>query len=119
MCSAVGTYRQVQAVARHTEVPDSRAPSDALGVIEGRGTQAFGIGMTENGSSMLRGPITLRSAPTRPGGPDPTPAPPPMASRRIGLTKGADLPYRFYQADSRWVCPLPRTNPRDELPRAT
>jgi 3-methyladenine DNA glycosylase Mpg len=31
-----------------------------------------------------------------------------LRSRRIGLTKGVDLPYRFYLADNRFVGRTPR-----------
>ena len=67
----------------------------------GRLAEAMQIGMSQDSASLLRGAITLRR------GPSGERARIPARSRRIGLTKGADLPYRFYQADSPWVCRLP------------
>jgi 3-methyladenine DNA glycosylase Mpg len=50
--------------------------------------------MSDYGASVLRGPICLRSA--RAGD-----LPLDVAtSRRIGLSQGADLPFRFFAADS-------------------
>ncbi len=67
----------------------------------GRLAQALQLGMADDGASILRGAITLRRAP------EGEPVRPTAQSRRIGLTQGADLPYRFYQADCPWVCRLP------------
>jgi DNA-3-methyladenine glycosylase len=73
----------------------------------GRLAQAMQIGMSQDSASLLRGAITLRR---EPGGEETRTT---ARSRRIGLTKGADLPYRFYEADSPWVCRLP---PRKQAP---
>ncbi len=67
----------------------------------GRLAQALQLGMADDGASILRGAVTLRRAP------EGEPVHPTAQSRRIGLTQGADLPYRFYQADCSWVCRLP------------
>ena len=67
----------------------------------GRLAQALQLGMADDGASILRGVITLRRAP------EGDPVRPTAQSLRIGLTKGANLPYRFYQADCPWVCRLP------------
>jgi DNA-3-methyladenine glycosylase len=63
----------------------------------GKLTQALGIGLSLNGSSLLDGPIEVlaREAGTRP--------PRIVLGERIGITKAADLPWRFCDADSRHV----------------
>ena len=64
----------------------------------GKLTQALGIGLDLSGTSLLGdGPITL----------DPCPAdreaPTVLTGTRIGITKAADLRWRFAEADSPWV----------------
>ena len=67
----------------------------------GKLTQALGIGLVLNGSDLRRGPIGLR--------PPDTPAPRLVVGPRIGITKAADLPWRFCAAGSRHVsAPRPR-----------
>ena len=56
----------------------------------GKLCQALGITLDDYGSNLLRGRLTLR----RPGAKDP--ALPIARSRRIGLGKGREHPYRFY-----------------------
>jgi DNA-3-methyladenine glycosylase len=64
----------------------------------GKLTQALGVGLDLSGTSLLGdGPITL--AP-RPAG---RPAPTVLRGTRIGITKAADLPWRFAAADSPYV----------------
>jgi DNA-3-methyladenine glycosylase len=62
----------------------------------GRLAQAFGLTLDHDGVSALSGEWTIRartgSKPPRIG-----------TSRRIGLTKGAELPLRFAVADSPWL----------------
>jgi len=68
----------------------------------GKLAQAFDLRMEDYGRSVLRGPVRLCRAGTgearlrieR--------------STRIGLTQGADLPYRFYAADNPFVGRTPR-----------
>ena len=63
----------------------------------GKLTQALGIGLDLNDTSLLGdGPVTL--------GPPPAGRPPPpvLTGPRIGITKAADLPWRF-AADSPYV----------------
>jgi DNA-3-methyladenine glycosylase len=63
----------------------------------GKLTQALGIGLDLNGSSLREGPIAIE--------------PPSRGSRRprvvrgvrVGITKAAELPWRFCDADSRCV----------------
>lgn len=67
----------------------------------GKLTQALGIDLELNGSDLRRGPIGLR--------PPDTPAPRLAVAPRIGITKAADLPWRFCAAGSRHVsAPRPR-----------
>jgi DNA-3-methyladenine glycosylase len=63
----------------------------------GKLTQALGIGLSLNGSSLVDGPIEVltREPDSR--------APRVVIGERIGITKAADLPWRFCDADSRHV----------------
>jgi DNA-3-methyladenine glycosylase len=63
----------------------------------GKLTQALGIGLELNGSSLVDGPIEIvaREAAAR--------EPRIVMGERIGITKAADLPWRFCDADSRHV----------------
>jgi DNA-3-methyladenine glycosylase len=63
----------------------------------GKLTQALGIELDHDGTSLLDGPIRL--GPPPPG----RPAPPIVVGPRIGITKAADLPWRFCAAGSRHV----------------
>ena len=63
----------------------------------GKLTQALGIGLALNGSSLLDGPIALHAR--EPG----ARAPRIVLGERIGITKAVDLPWRFCDADSRHV----------------
>ncbi len=60
----------------------------------GKLTQAMGIGLELNGSLLTGGPIAI--APR-------TAAPRLVEGTRIGITKAADLPWRFCDPDSRHV----------------
>ena len=60
----------------------------------GKLTQALGIEMSENGGSLLHGPVAIRAR--EPG------QPPRIASSpRIGITKAVDLKWRFCAVESR------------------
>jgi DNA-3-methyladenine glycosylase len=63
----------------------------------GKLTQALGIGLALNGTSLVDGPIEVlaREASAR--------EPRVVVGERIGITKAADLPWRFCDADSRHV----------------
>jgi DNA-3-methyladenine glycosylase len=63
----------------------------------GKLTEALGIGLGMNGVSLEGGPIAIE--------PRPTHARPPriVTGERIGITKAADLPWRFCDATSRYV----------------
>jgi DNA-3-methyladenine glycosylase len=63
----------------------------------GKLTQALGIGLSLNGTSLVEGPIeVLRREPG-------TREPRVVIGERIGITRAADLPWRFCDADSRHV----------------
>ncbi len=60
----------------------------------GKLTQALGIELAENGTSLLNGPVAINSPP-------PTTKPiSVVSSTRIGITKAIDLRWRFCAADS-------------------
>jgi DNA-3-methyladenine glycosylase len=83
-----------------------------LGNGPGKLTQALGIGLELNASSLTDGPITIE--PPREGDPEPEI----VLGPRIGITKAADLPWRFCDATSRCVSkPWPEAMRRDR--RAT
>jgi DNA-3-methyladenine glycosylase len=63
----------------------------------GKLTQALGIELTENGTSLVEGPVLFH--PREHGWTDPAV----VAGTRIGITKAADLPWRFCAAGSRHV----------------
>ena len=63
----------------------------------GKLTQALGIGLALNGTSLVEGPIEILAR-------EPAARPPHVvAGERIGITKAADLPWRFCDAGSRHV----------------
>jgi DNA-3-methyladenine glycosylase len=63
----------------------------------GKLTQALGIWLDLDGTSLVDGPITVE--------PRPADAPEPriVVGERVGITKAVDLPWRFCDADSRSV----------------
>jgi DNA-3-methyladenine glycosylase len=63
----------------------------------GKLTQALGIGLSLNGSSLVDGPIELLTR--EPGSRQPRV----VAGERIGITKAVELPWRFCDADSQHV----------------
>jgi DNA-3-methyladenine glycosylase len=63
----------------------------------GKLTQALGIGLECNGSDLVRGPIVFSARP--PEWEDVAV----VADRRIGITKAAELPWRFSAAGSRFL----------------
>ena len=69
----------------------------------GKLTEALGVGLEDNGRSLLEPPFELR-------GPDGETEPVEVhTAPRIGITKAADLPWRFCAAGSRYLSrPLPR-----------
>ena len=63
----------------------------------GKLTQALGIGLSLNGTSLVDGPIEVLTR--EPGSREPRV----VIAERVGITKAADLPWRFCDADSRHV----------------
>jgi DNA-3-methyladenine glycosylase len=63
----------------------------------GKLTQALGIGLPLNGTSLVEGPIEVLAR--EPGAREPHV----VVGERIGITKAADLPWRFCDAGSRHV----------------
>jgi DNA-3-methyladenine glycosylase len=71
----------------------------------GKLTQALGIGLGLNGVSLQEGPIQVLDGRRRPEV---------VTAPRIGITKAADLPWRFCAAGSRFVS---RPHPREPVAR--
>jgi DNA-3-methyladenine glycosylase len=63
----------------------------------GKLTQALGISLAENGTSLSSGPV--RIGPRPPGWEDPAI----LTGTRIGITKAVELPWRFCASGSRYV----------------
>jgi len=61
----------------------------------GKLTEALGIDLDLNGTSLVDGPVRIEGPAARP--------PAIIAGPRIGITKAADLPWRFCAAGSRFV----------------
>ena len=66
----------------------------------GRLVQAMGITRAMNGSSLVSGPISIWSPDTAPIFSKKSSI---VVTTRIGITQGADLPYRFHLPDNRFV----------------
>lgn len=79
--------RDLAAAARDREIANG----------PGKLAQALALRMDDDGRSLLRGRIRLRRAPAN------APRLEVACGRRIGLTKGAELPYRFFAAGSPYV----------------
>jgi DNA-3-methyladenine glycosylase len=73
------------------------ARDDQLCSGPGKLTQALGIGLELNGSSLLDGPIRIDEPANGAG------VPRVVRGERIGITKAAELPWRFCDPDSRHV----------------
>jgi DNA-3-methyladenine glycosylase len=68
----------------------------------GKLTEALGVGLADNGRSLLEPPFDLRA-------PSGDPSLEIVTAPRVGITKAADFPWRFCAAGSRFVSrPLPR-----------
>ena len=73
------------------------APDRDIARGPGRLAQAMGISLADDGRSLLRGPLCLRGAAAG------DPAVAVETSRRIGLGRGRELPYRFSIRANPWV----------------
>lgn len=83
--------RALEPLAGIDRMVANRGRSKATELCSGPGklTQAFGIGLDRNGSSLLDGPIAIhRGEPIREI----------IAGGRIGITKAVELPWRFHAA---------------------
>lgn len=89
----------VEGAARMRELrglgADTKPKQIAVG--PGRLAQAIGLRLEDDGRSLLRGPITLHAS-TRSGAAKQIECGP-----RVGITKAAELPYRFFESNSEWV----------------
>jgi DNA-3-methyladenine glycosylase len=63
----------------------------------GKLTEALGVGLADNGRSLLEPPFELREPLTD------APAPDVVTAPRVGITKAAELPWRFCAAGSPFV----------------
>ncbi len=73
------------------------ASAALVAVGPGRFAQALGLELADDGRSLLRPPLTLH--PPEPDHPTAIVEQGP----RIGITRAADLPYRYFEAGSPWV----------------
>ena len=64
----------------------------------GKLTQALGVELDLNGTSLVTGPIRIEASPARDAQ-----APEIVVGPRIGITRAVDLPWRFCAAGSRFV----------------
>ena len=81
---------------------DSDADEAEIAVGPGRLGKAIGARLADDGCSLLRGVLTIHPPD------DHAPAPRIAVGPRVGITKAADLPYRFFEVDrenrpTRWV----------------
>lgn len=81
---------------RHTERLENLANGP------GKLTQALAITLRHNGADLTRGPITVREA-------SPRETFEIAVSARVGITRNADWPLRFYIAGNRFVSRHPRS----------
>jgi DNA-3-methyladenine glycosylase len=76
----------------------------------GKLTQALAIELSENATSLASGPVRIRPRPPE------LKVPEIVHGTRIGITRAAELPWRFCLAGSRHVS---RPRPRPQLSRAS
>jgi DNA-3-methyladenine glycosylase len=93
---AVEPLRGIERMERHRGGRSGRELASGPGKL----TRAFGIGLEHDGASALRG--RLRVEPTPHG-----PAARVLVGPRIGIRHAAELPYRFWLADSPHVTRTP------------
>jgi DNA-3-methyladenine glycosylase len=91
----VGAAVLIRALEPVAGLERMRARRGAAELANGPGklTQALGIELTENGTSLVTGPIRITAGPASGH----------ITGTRIGITKAADLPWRFCARGSRHV----------------
>ena len=97
--------RALEPVAGINLMQERRGTDDPVALASGPGklTQALGITMDLNGASLCDGPLLVLSPGSLPGRrPEGVPGEI-VRTTRIGITKAADLPLRFYLKGSRYV----------------
>ena len=90
------------------ELMAARRGTSAVGALArgpARLAQAFGIDRAQNGSDLVEGPVWIGGAPVLAG--------PVESSPRIGITRAAEEPWRFYEVGP-WASPL-RSPPPPKL----
>jgi DNA-3-methyladenine glycosylase len=114
VCEPAGVGAALRALEPRGDVAAMRAlrgmgpdaPARELARGPGRLGQAMGFTLEHDGASLLRGPIALHAPPAG------TPQPRVETGPRVGITKAAQLPYRFFEPDSVWVSPFRPGKPR-------
>jgi DNA-3-methyladenine glycosylase len=97
--------RALEPVAGIDRMRERRGTDDPLALASGPGklTQALGITMDLDGTSLLDGPLQVWSPESLPGRrPEGSPGEI-VRTTRVGITKAADLPLRFYLKGNRYV----------------
>jgi len=102
----------LDAMRRRRGLPET-ARATALTVGPGRLGQALGLGLEDDGRTLLTGALTLH--------PPEAPGARVGSGPRVGITKAADLPYRYFETDedakpSAWVSAF---RPGKRRPRPT
>lgn len=82
----------LELMARRRGTPDLRKLCSGPGKL----TQALGIGAAQNGLPLDRGPLRILAGDTLPESGT-------VTTTRVGITRAAHLPLRFYLSDNRFV----------------
>jgi DNA-3-methyladenine glycosylase len=101
--SGVDVMRSRRGLAAAFAGRDGKTPQRELCSGPGKLTQALGIGLEHNGGDLATGPVVLRGRGA--GWSNPTL----LAGPRVGITKAAELHWRFSVAGSRYVSRRRRT----------
>jgi DNA-3-methyladenine glycosylase len=113
VCEPVGVgaavlIRALEPLAGLGEMKERRGRTSELDLCSGPGklTQALGIELSENRTSLIDGPVVIRSGELG------RRRPPIVSSSRIGISKAVELPWRFCLAGSPYVSsPRPGSRP--------
>ena len=94
---------------------DAAADARLIARGPGRLAQALGLRLEDDGRTLLQGELTLHGRAPQVGRPSIETGP------RVGITKAAELPYRFYEGGSPWVSDFrtgkPKKNTKKNKPR--